>query len=211
MKNLGVKPVDGIVNPVALDDVILPRTINTASLGGLVLSLIDNSDALLCIVVDVANRRVRAKAAVAATPTNWVATLMGAAAEGDGSVRFAKSDAAKRTSPWDMLGEDGLPADPFTVGGGAGSILQDPLKPAQPSYSSGGIVGVFEDATLKVGGALEAHALLIVLDQGTGIVTVCGIQDAVGAGEAVDALVGKTIAYDQIPGTTGSDSREPLG
>lgn len=206
MKTLGIKAVSGVTNPTVLDDAILPVTLNTSSLGSLVLDIIDNSTGLLCIAVDFYARKVKAKAAVATVLTAAVATINGSAGAVGDPLAFSKVDTTKRSSEWTFEGTA------FAVTGGDADSFQDCVKPTNPVLSTGQLIGAFEDAMLTVGGPLEGAFIVATLDQGSGYVTVIKFDTAAHAAAAITAgIPAPTVAYEQIPAVTTGTVREPLG
>ncbi len=203
MKNLGIKVVDGFVNPTILDDTIVPATINTANLGALALSILDASKDLVCLVIDLTARAIHFKPATEGDPTNILGIV-----EADGYVSnkvFTKTDATKRSSTWTSTDFTA-----FTIGAGSSAAIQNVVKPEQPSFTSGQLVGAFEDATLDALNALYAAPILLVLDQGSGEFKVLTFDSAESANAAL-VLWGATEGYEQIPAVTSSTTREPLG
>ncbi len=202
MKTGNIAAASGFTNPTALDAAIVPPSIATDSLKGLVQSILDDSDGLLCIVVDIFARKVRAKTAVASTATAIVATIMaatGAAVTG----QFTKDDLTKRTSTFTG---DGMA--PFTIGTGEGNMLQDLIAPIQPVISAADLIGRAEDAFLDPDTSLLDVPIVGILDQGTGKVTLVTFDTSTHAAASY-AGMSATIGYDQTI-VTSTTTRQPL-
>lgn len=203
MKTYPIAAAGGFVNPAALDSIIVPPTLNTASLSSIVVSLLSGSEGLLCIVVDLAARKIRAKAAVAGG-TN----VYGDVANGEGIILnriFEKDDLTTARSTFTVTGL----AD-FTIEGGSNDPLQDLVKPESPLLTSAQLVGLAEDAMLTVGGPLEGVPIVIVLDQGVPRIRVATFDTPENAALSYAAMAA-TIGYDQTPTVNGGASaRQPL-
>lgn len=208
MKTYPVSAHAGIDNPAALDAVIVPPSISTASLASVVQQIMDNSEGLVCVVVDMGARVVRAKAAVAATATAIVATIAASTGHAAAAV-FTKDDNTVRSSTFTIT--DG---DPF-VTNTCGVALGDILQPQPLSLSSSQVVGMIEDGFISASSASEftltafpAIPVVVVLDQGTGKITVVQFDTQPHAAASYAGMAA-TIGYDQTPTVTGT-TRQPL-
>lgn len=202
MKNLQIIASDGFDNPSILVNQIVPPSIASSSLGSLALALLEASEELLVVVVDISSRRLVARPA--AGVGGGVAAILGAT--GHGAAAYAtKDDPTKRASTWTWNG-----MVPFTIGDGDGDPLQNVTKPVQPALTSAQLIGAIEDATLDEANPLNGQGLVCVLDQGTGRFNVVAF-DAPADAEASYGALGATIGFEQVPASvTSGTSREPL-
>lgn len=201
MKSGAISVTDGFTNPAVLDAAIVPPTVNTGTLASIVQQLFDASEGLLCAVVHIGARTIRAKTASEGSASAGVATLIAA---GEESWVFSKQDLTSRSSEWTLDG-----ATPFDIGDGDGEPVQRLIKPEQPSLSTAQLIGRVEDATLLVGGDLEGEALVVIADQGTGKVTVVSFAN-IGAATTATGTFGGTIGYTQTITTGTGATRQPL-
>ncbi len=204
MKNYPISGADGIVNPAVLDAAIVPVSTNQSTLGTLVSDILAGAEGLVCLVVDLANRKVRGLAAVADTATAIVDTITSDANVSGAIVVFQKEDQTTRNSLWNVAGQPS-----YDITGGSGNAKGQVIKPTRPVISTPGLLGLLEDATLEVGNAIQNQLLVAVLDQGTGLVSVVAFDTAEHAAAAY-AGGDFTIGYDQDPTTALSNVRQPL-
>lgn len=202
MKTGSIAAAGGLANPAVLDSLIVPASVATGTLASIVQSIFDNTEDLLCVLVDFAGRRVRAKVAASGVATAAKTTLL--SATGATNAGYFTRDENKRISTWTMAGQD-----PFDIGIGGENELQDLIKPIQPLLSSTALLGKFEDYTLDPEAEVFGMNCVAVLDQGDGKVHFVIFDTEAHKNTAVTAF-GATIGYDQTVTPPASETRDPL-